>query len=241
MSSRGLPGRLRQLPQHWQTTAAEIETAESCDHLASTGGSVMTRAIDIPAPASATFRWLCQLSVAPYSYDWIDNAGRRSPRTLTPGTDLLCLGQNFLIGTLTAFEPGHHITVRAYPAAERLFGLVAMTYRVTASSGRTSRLVARLIVHQPGNPWEHLRYHALAWGDLIMMRKQLMTLRELARRTTEPERQPVRGVLGDDPPIEPAASQDSRENAAGDVEIGRAAPSQGRRGHPAASHRRRPA
>ncbi len=177
---QGLPPGLRLLPEHWQTTAVEIATNDSCDQLAGTGARVLTRAIDIAAPAAVTFRWLCQLRVAPYSYDWIDNAGRRSPRELTPGVDRLALGQDFLIGTLAAFVPDEHITLRAFPGAERLFGLIALTYRVTAPSEHTSRLIGRLVLHEPDKPWEHLRYHALAWGDLIMMRQQFRTLRKLA-------------------------------------------------------------
>jgi hypothetical protein len=109
----------------------------------------LTRAIDIEAPVPVTFRWLCQLRVAPYSYDWIDNRGRTSPRVLTPGLDRLKAGQEFGVGTLVDFARNEHITIRAVPTAERWFGLLAMTYRVTARSASGSRLVVRLLAHEP--------------------------------------------------------------------------------------------
>jgi hypothetical protein len=80
------------------------------------------RAVDIEAPAPVTFRWLRQLRVAPYSYDWIDNRGRTSPRVLTPGLDRLEAGQAFEVGTLVDFARDEHITIRAVPAAEKWFG-----------------------------------------------------------------------------------------------------------------------
>jgi len=123
--------------------------------------------------------------VAPYSYDWIDNRGRTSPRVLTPGLDRLETGQGFGVGTLVDFARDEHITIRAVPAADRWFGLVALTYRVIARSGSGSRLVVRLLVHEPSSPWEHVRFHLLTWGDLIMMRKQLITLKQLAEQTAQ--------------------------------------------------------
>jgi hypothetical protein len=173
------------LPEQWQTTADELAADYPCDRLAKTDVRALTRAVDIEAPAPVTFRWLCQLRVAPYSYDWIDNRGRTSPRVLTPDLDRLETGQGFGVGTLVDFARDEHITIRAVPAAEKWFGLVAMTYRVTARSGSGSWLVVRLLVHEPSRPWEHVRFHLLAWGDLIMMRKQLITLTQLAEQTAQ--------------------------------------------------------
>ena len=170
------------LPERWGATAAEAEVTYPCDRLADAPYVALTRAVDIAAPATVIFRWLCQLRTAPYSYDWVDNLGRRSPRELTPDLDQLQPGQRFMVTTITSFVTDHHITGRATPAAERLFGLISLTYAVTSRGPYRSRLIIRLDVHQPTRLWQKARYRFLAWGDLIMMRKQLRTLRSLAEQ-----------------------------------------------------------
>jgi len=169
------------MPERWGATPAEADAAYPCDELAEGPNLSLTRAIDVDAPPAVTFRWLCQLRTAPYSYDWLDNRGRRSPRELTPGLEHLAAGQPFLIGRITSFARNQHITGRATPGAERLFGVIAVTYQVEAR-GAYSRLIVRLDVHPPTRLWEKARYTFLGWGDLIMMRKQLRTLKELAEQ-----------------------------------------------------------
>jgi hypothetical protein len=117
-----------------------------------------------------------------YSYDWVDNLGRRSPGELTPGLDQLAPGQKFTVATITSYATDHHITGRATPAAERLFGVISLTYAVVSRGAYRSRWIIRLDLHQPTRLWQKARYRFLAWGDLIMMRKQLRTLKGLAEQ-----------------------------------------------------------
>jgi hypothetical protein len=139
---------------------------------------VAFRAVDVEAPAEAAFRWLCQLRVAPYSYDWIDNRGRRSPSTLTAGLEQLEDGQRFMtIFRLAEHEPGQSITLRH---SGRLFGRLAITYRVTPRAGSGSRFVVKLRGVMPGSVLRPLLRQLLAVGDLVMMRRQLLNLKRLA-------------------------------------------------------------
>jgi hypothetical protein len=179
---------MRSLPRDWGITAAERSLALPCDGLAPTSWAVYHRAVDVDAPAEVVFRWLCQLRVAPYSYDWIDNLGRRSPRRLIPGLEELEVGQRFMtIFTLVEFEPGRSLTLRMH-GGRRVFGDVVVTYAALPDGADRSRLVMRLLVRHPG-PGPIARAHAalLGWGDLVMARKQLLTLRRLAQETGVPE------------------------------------------------------
>jgi len=164
----------------WGEVEAERFMPLPCDRLLPAADLVVHRAVDVAAPAELTFRWLCQLRVAPYSYDLLDNRGRRSPRTLTPGLDRLAVGQRVArIFRLADFAAGEHLTVELDdPQAARLFGRVAGTWHVSPRGVRSSRLLVRLRIAG----LDRVRRRGLAYGDLIMMRKQLRTLAALAER-----------------------------------------------------------
>jgi hypothetical protein len=167
----------------WGSLPQERQMPYPCDALLANPDDVLFRGITVAAPAAAVFRWLCQLKIAPYSYDWLDNWGHRSPRRLTPGADQLAVGQRVMrIFTLASFEPGRHLTIRLTRGSAGLFGDIAVTYSVSPKDETTSRLVAKLVIRHPSRlPGRCLR-RLLPAGDLVMMRKQLRTLKALAER-----------------------------------------------------------
>lgn len=152
---------------NWGATTHERAAPLPCDALAPDAAVCADRAISIGAPPSIAFGWLCQLRAAPYSYDLLDNFGRRSPRTRDPELARLTVGQRFMqIFTLDSFIEDEHITLRS--------GTVAVTYATRSEVGG-SRLHVRVRFGT-----NRILGWALALGDVVMMRKQLLTLRELA-------------------------------------------------------------
>ena len=168
-------------PRHWNSTAEERAADYPCGKYLTEPYQSYFRAVDVDAPPQVVFRWLCQLKVAPYSYDWLDNRGRRSPRALTPGVEELAVGQHFLIFELVEFEPNVHLTGVARPEAQRVYGPIAVTYQVNPREATSSRLIGRLDVAASSLP-ARVRRSALAVGDVLMMRKQFLTLKELSER-----------------------------------------------------------
>ena len=163
----------------WGSSATERAAEYPCDGLIERP-HVVFRAIDVDAPSEFVFRWLCQMRVAPYSYDWIDNLGRQSPRQLTPGLDHLEIGQQFAtIFRLVHFEDGRSITILSDTA---LFGRVAGTYRVDPVDDSHSRLVAKLAFAAKCGLHDRVLSLFLPAGDLVMMRKQLLNFKALAER-----------------------------------------------------------
>ncbi len=169
------------IPSAWNATPDERAAYFPCDSYLDVPFRQLTRAITIAAPPQIVFRWACQLKIAPYSYDWIDNRGRRSPRQLTPGAERLALGQRFLVFTLVEFEEGRSLTGLVQPRFERLYRPMAITYATQPRHDGTCRLVGRLDAGA-ATTVHRIRRALLAWGDLIMARKQLITLKKLAER-----------------------------------------------------------
>ncbi len=169
--------------RNWGATAAERRARYPCDELPFEADDVFFRAIDVAAPPALAFRWLCQLRVAPYSYDWLDNFGRRSPPRLVPGLERLAVGQRIMIlFRLADFALGSSLTVDLPSRVGRaLMGGIVGSYVVSPAPGG-ARLVAKVLVRYPRGPYGRLLRAVMPDVDLFMFRKQLVTLRRYMER-----------------------------------------------------------
>ena len=167
----------------WGTLEAERRLPFPCDRLVEQTEAAYFRGITVRSAPATLFRWLCQMRAAPYSYDWIDNGGRRSPRTLTPGLEHLAVGQSVMrIFTLVDFAKDRHLTLRIKhgTGAFSLFGDLAMTYLIVTESPERCRLLVKIVVRYPRGLRGALMRWGLPWGDLVMMRRQLLNFKSLA-------------------------------------------------------------
>jgi hypothetical protein len=172
----------------WGETEEERAARYPCDDVMPEPHQSAYRAIDVDAPSALVWRWLCQLRAAPYSYDWIDNRGRRSPRELIDGLDDVQIGQRVMsIFEIVHIEPGRSFTLAA---PHSVFGNVAGTYQVVPTAHDRSRIFVKLNVIYPWRVFGPIMRKVPPVGDLVMMRKQLLTLKKLAerdaRRAAEP-------------------------------------------------------
>ncbi|HEV2054565.1 MAG TPA: hypothetical protein VGV06_05245 [Methylomirabilota bacterium] len=170
----------------WGTVEAERRLPFPCDRYVEQAEAAFFRGITVRASPATLFRWLCQLRVAPYSYDWIDNGGRRSPRALTPGLEDLAVGQPVMrIFTLVDFAKDAHLTLRIKhgTGAFSLFGDLAITYLIAPESPERCRLLVKIVTRYPRGFMGALMRRGLPWGDLVMMRRQLLNFRQLAERS----------------------------------------------------------
>ncbi len=174
--------RLSESIRYWNVTPTERAASYPCEAHAPKPFTTYLRGIDVMASSDHVFRWLCQLKVAPYSYDWIDNRGRPSPTILTPGAERLEVGQSIIVADIVDFEPGRSITAVGNRVADRLFGKITMTYATTPTGRDSARLVVCLTATAESLP-ARVRRSILGAGDLVMMRKQLRTLKANAEAT----------------------------------------------------------
>ncbi|HLN98987.1 MAG TPA: hypothetical protein VK208_11045 [Pyrinomonadaceae bacterium] len=157
-----------------------------CDDFIAQPDAALYRGVTINASPKTVFRWLCQLRVAPYSYDWIDNGGQQSPQGLTPGMEDLAVGQEVMrIFNLTAFAQDRQLTLQLKPksGAAKTFGDVGVSYLIIPLNSQATtccRLLVKLVAKYPSGLYGRMMRALLPWGDLIMMRRQLLNLKRLA-------------------------------------------------------------
>jgi len=165
------------LGDRWGVTDGETSRCYPCDEFVSSPTLQLWRGVRVEAPAEAVWPWVGQVRVAPYSYDWIDNRGRRSPRDLL-GLPEPRVGDRFTTaagraaGRIVSVDPGRQLTGTIMGAF--------MSYVLVPEERATTRLLLKVVAPTPR--WAVL---GLSVGDLIMARRQLLNLKYLAERRAE--------------------------------------------------------
>jgi hypothetical protein len=159
----------------WGVTDAEVARHYPCDDLVSAPALQAWRGVTAQASIDRVWPWVAQIRLAPYSYDWIDNLGRRSPRELRDLPEPVA-GQPFTAamggrpaGRILSVDPGAQLT-------GTIMGAV-MSYVLVPTDDGSTRLLLK-VVAAGGSMLTPL----LCLGDLVMARKQLRTLARLAER-----------------------------------------------------------
>ena len=163
----------------WGVSAEEVARHYPCDDLIPAPLWQAWRGVTVHATAADLWPWVAQIRLAPYSYDWIDNLGHRSPQELrelaepAPGQHFTTAGGR-PTGRILSVEPGLQLT-------GEIMGAV-MSY-VLVPVGRPAHGPTRLLLKVAG---AHDRRIAplLSIGDLVMARRQLLNLKRLAEQST---------------------------------------------------------
>jgi hypothetical protein len=155
----------------WGVTAEDVARDYPCDEIERAPVLQAWRGVTVHCAPDALWPWVTQIRLAPYSYDWVDNLGRRSPQELRALPEPV-VGQHFTTaagrpcGRILSVVPGQQLT-------GQIVGAV-MSYVLVPKDGET-RLLLKVVLAKG-----RLLAPLVSLGDLVMARRQLLNLKELA-------------------------------------------------------------
>jgi hypothetical protein len=166
--------------RRWGATDEEVRRAMPGDSLLRSGAPSTTRAITIDASPRDVFPWLLQIGYGRggwYSFDWIDNDGKRSVARIDPAL------QNLAIGDRIQMLPGFGPVVREIETDHHILSggdVDTWCLLVEPTPDGRSRLVSRWRQDWPKS------FGTFIWtllsdpGAFVMEWKMLRTLERLA-------------------------------------------------------------
>ncbi len=161
----------------WGVTDDEVARRYPCDELIPVPVLQAWRGVTVHSTPDGLWPWVAQIRLAPYSYDWIDNLGRRSPRSCAHCRNPQLVSTSRPRGIVPL---GRILSVST---AEQLTGGImgaVMSY-VLVPNGDSTRLLLKIVMAKG-------RWLAplISVGDLVMARRQLLNLKRLAEQPTAP-------------------------------------------------------
>src|SRR5664279_2774112 len=170
----------------WGATPGEVTRRLPGDELVRRPTFNATRAITIAAPPEEIWPWLVQIGLTRagwYSYDILDNLGRPSARHVIPEL------QDLAVGDIVPMSPDGKQGMRVHsldPPRSMIWGTPGDTtwaWQLDANLDGSTRLVTRV---RSRYRWlsPSIAFSALLeFGDIWMMRKMLLNLRDRAEGT----------------------------------------------------------
>jgi len=166
------------LGARWGVTDRETTLHYPCDDFVAAADVQAWRGVTAQAAPAVVWSWVTQIRVAPYSYDWIDNRGRRSPRQRLDLPEPR-VGEAFTssggrpLGRIVSVDPGRQLTATILGAY--------MSYVLVPHDAAT-RLLLKVVMST-----NRFAAPAVCIGDLVMARRQLLNLKQLAEREADLE------------------------------------------------------
>jgi len=173
--------------QYWGATNEEIHGSVVGDNLCPDATLIATRSITISAPPQDVFPWIRQMGFGRagwYSYDWLDNLGRKSATRVHEEWQSVESGNKVPSGPIS-FTAAIVDAPRHFVLEIKSFGKQSPKLHFTLAyelrdDPQGTRLVTRMRSHIKLPLGSLFERFILGPGDGIMLRRQLLTINKHA-------------------------------------------------------------
>jgi len=160
----------------WGTTDYERRLKFPCDSYVETFDAAYYRGITIEASPEIVFRILGQLRIT------LNDFKTYQPSGPIPEAEVLTVGREIMeFFEILSYENNRHVTVGIQKGSRqsKVFGDVCVSYAIMPQEKDRCRLIVKYLISYPKSLGWLLRF-ILPWGDLVMMRRQLLKIKRVS-------------------------------------------------------------